>query len=50
MQSPAVLVEMGFISSPKDRGRLAQNAVQKKIAQGIYNGIVNYAKQEGWLK
>ncbi len=50
VQSPAVLVEMGFISSPKDRGRLAQNAVQKKMAQGIYNGIVNYAKQEGWLK
>lgn len=50
VQSPAVLVEMGFISSPKDRGRLAQSAVQKKMAQGIYNGIVNYAKQEGWLK
>ncbi len=50
VQSPAVLVEMGFISSPKDRVRLAQSAVQKKMAQGIYNGIVNYAKQEGWLK
>ena len=50
VQSPAILVEMGFISSPKDRGRLSQSAVQKKMAQGIYNGIVNYAKQEGWLK
>ncbi len=50
VQSPAILVEMGFISSPKDRGRLAQSSVQKKMAQGIYNGIVNYAKQEGWLK
>lgn len=50
VQSPAVLVEMGFISSPKDRARLAQSAVQKKMAQGIYNGIVNYAKQEGWLQ
>ena len=29
VQSPAVLVEMGFISSPKDRGRLSQSAVQK---------------------
>ena len=50
VQSPAILVEMGFISSSKDRGRLSQSAVQKKMAQGIYNGIVNYAKTEGWLK
>ncbi len=50
VQSPAILVEMGFISSPKDRAKLAQSSVQKKMAQGIYNGIVSYAKQEGWLK
>ena len=50
VQSPAILVEMGFISSSKDRAKLSQSAVQKKMAQGIYNGIVNYAKQEGWLK
>ncbi len=50
VQSPAILVEMGFISSPKDRAKLSQSAVQKKMAQGIYNGIVNYAKQEGWRK
>lgn len=50
VQSPAILVEMGFISSPKDRAKLAQSAVQKKMAQGIYNGIVAYAKKEGWQK
>ena len=49
VQCPSVLVEMGFISSPKDRARLSQSAVQKKMAQGIYNGIVSYAKQEGWI-
>lgn len=49
VQCPSVLVEMGFISSPKDRGRLSQSAVQKKMAQGVYNGIYNYAKQEGWI-
>ena len=49
VQSPAILVEMGYISSNKDRGRLTQTAVQKKMAQGIYNGIYNYAKNEGWL-
>ena len=50
VQSPAILVEMGYISSQKDRGRLTQGAVQKKMAQGIYNGIYNYAKQEGWFQ
>ena len=49
VQSPAVLVEMGYISNSKDRGRLAQSAVQKKTAKGIYNGIVSYAKKEGWV-
>lgn len=50
VNSPAILVEMGYISSPKDRGRLSQTAVRKKMAQGLYNGIYNYAKKEGWLK
>ena len=49
VQSPAVLVEMGYISNAKDRGRLAQSAVQKKTAKGIYSGIVSYAKKEGWV-
>lgn len=49
VQSPAILVEMGYISSSKDRGRLTQGGVQKKMAQGIYNGIYNYAKNEGWI-
>ncbi len=50
VQSPAILVEMGYISSSKDRGRLTQSKVQKNMAQGIYNGIYNYAKNEGWLQ
>lgn len=50
VNAPAVLVEMGYISSAKDRARLSQSAVQKRMAQGIYNGIYNYAKQEGWIK
>ena len=50
VQSPAILIEMGYISSQKDRGRLTQSAVQKRMAQGIYDGIRNYAKAEGWTK
>ena len=49
VQSPAILVEMGYISSQKDRGRLTQGKVQKNMAQGIYNGIYEYAQKEGWI-
>lgn len=50
VQSPAILVEMGYISSPKDRLRLNNKSAQKKMAIGIGKGIVSYAKAEGWLK
>jgi len=46
VNSPSVLVEMGFISSSKDRAKLSNAQVQKKMAQGIYNGIVEYTKTE----
>ena len=49
VNSPAILVEMGYISSSKDRARLSNKAVQKKMAQGIFNGIRDYAKKEGWI-
>ncbi len=50
VNSPAILVEMGYISSSKDRGRLSNDKVRDKMAQGIYNGIYNYATKEGWIK
>lgn len=50
VQAPAVLVEMGYISSPKDRARLNNKTVQKRMGEGIGKGIVSYAKAEGWMK
>ena len=50
VNSPAILIEMGYISSTKDRGRLSQKVVQKRMAKAIYQGIYDYAKKEGWLK
>lgn len=50
VQSPAILVEMGYISHSKDRSRLSNAAVRKNMAKGIYSGIRNYAKAEGWIK
>lgn len=50
VNSPAILVEMGYISSNKDRGRLANGTVRDRTALGLYNGIRNYAKKEGWIE
>jgi N-acetylmuramoyl-L-alanine amidase len=39
---PAVLVETGFVTSPTDVQLLTNDNFQWKVAQGIYNGIVEY--------
>ncbi|AGB19732.1 N-acetylmuramoyl-L-alanine amidase [Thermoanaerobacterium thermosaccharolyticum] len=39
---PAVLVETGFVTSPTDAQLLTDDNFQWKVAQGIYNGIVDY--------
>ncbi len=41
---PAVLVEGGFISNPKERALLKTRDYQEKIAQGIADGIDQYFK------
>jgi N-acetylmuramoyl-L-alanine amidase len=39
---PAVLIETGFVTSPTDAQLLTDDNFQWKVAQGIYNGIVDY--------
>ena len=39
---PAVLVECGFLSNPKEEKLLADEDYQMKVALAIYNGIVKY--------
>jgi len=46
---PAVLVEGGFISNPKERPLLKTREYQEKIAQGIADGIDQYFKAR-WRK
>ena len=41
-QMPSVLVEVGFISNPKEARRLVNRKYQDSIAIGIANGIENY--------
>jgi N-acetylmuramoyl-L-alanine amidase len=41
---PAVLVEVGFISSIKEEALLKKAEHRQKVAEAIYKGIVNYAR------
>lgn len=36
---PSVLIECGFLSNPSEEARLATDAYQEKLAQGMYNGL-----------
>lgn len=39
---PAVLLEVGYLSNPKDEAALFTESVQQSVAQGIVNGIKEY--------
>ncbi len=46
-QMPAVLIEIGYISHPVEGPRLFNPAYQKKLAEGIANGIESYILHNG---
>ncbi|MFA5937706.1 MAG: N-acetylmuramoyl-L-alanine amidase, partial [Candidatus Paceibacterota bacterium] len=48
--APAVLIETGFMTNPKEAALLNKEAVRKKIAAGAYEGVLAYAKSKHWLK
>ena len=39
---PSVLIELGFLTNPKEAAILIDESYLKKIADGIYNGIVSF--------
>jgi N-acetylmuramoyl-L-alanine amidase len=41
---PGILIEVGFMTNKKDKKNLDDPKVQKKIANAIYKGIVEYEK------
>ena len=45
---PSILVEVGFISNPKEERSLNKKSYQKKIVKEIATGIVQYAKKYPW--
>ncbi len=51
---PSVLVEIGFLSNPAESQKLMDKNYQKKIALGLYNGIIkflqNYNDSRGYTR
>jgi len=48
INSPSILIEMGYISNTADRKRLNNKTTHQKMAQSIKDGLTSYAKAEGW--
>ncbi len=44
-QTPAVLVELGFVSNAAEGEKLSTNAYRQKLADGLYQGIMNFFGQ-----
>lgn len=39
---PSVLIEMGFVTNPKEARRLTESVYRERLADGIYEGIEEY--------
>lgn len=46
--APAVLVEMGFVSNPSEESKLDSYRFRRKLAEGIYSGILDFARRQEW--
>lgn len=47
--APAILFEMAYISNKRDEAKLESKKYRRKLTDGIYAGILDYAKRQGWL-
>ena len=47
-QSPAILVEMGFLSNRGDERRLASHRFRRRLVEGLYSGVIGFARRHDW--
>lgn len=45
---PSILVELGFITNPKEEKKLNTSSYQKKLVRHITRGVVQYAEKYPW--
>jgi N-acetylmuramoyl-L-alanine amidase len=48
-RSPAILVEVGFVSNPDEGSKLASDTYQSTLAQAIANGVVQFFNNGGTI-
>lgn len=48
--APGILIEVGFMTNTRDKKNLDSSYVQKKVALAIYEGVMDYAKANNWIK
>jgi len=48
VHAPAVLVEMGFLTNARDEAKLQSVKYRRKIVEGLYAGVLDYARRRGW--
>ncbi|MEE8512130.1 MAG: LysM peptidoglycan-binding domain-containing protein, partial [Acidiferrobacterales bacterium] len=42
---PSILIETGYISNPSEEKKLRSRSYQRKLAQGIFDGIKRYVSR-----
>jgi len=47
---PSILVEVGFLSNPKEEEKLRSAQYQDRMAHALFNGIHTYLKQYSAIK
>ncbi len=49
-QAPAVLAELAYLSNRKEEARLQSRRFRRKMVDGLYAGVLDYSRRQGWLK
>jgi len=47
--APAILFEMAYLTNKRDEAKLESAKYRRRLVDGVYAGILDYAKRQGWL-
>ncbi len=48
-QAPAILFEMAYISNKKEEIKIESKRYRRRLVDGLYAGVLDYAKRQGWV-
>ncbi|MFI5349943.1 MAG: N-acetylmuramoyl-L-alanine amidase [Elusimicrobiota bacterium] len=48
--APAILVEMAYVSFPKEEAMLGSRRFRRELVEGVAAGIGDYARKKGWFE